>query len=141
MPRRPIIRRLLVVDAAVNLALGVLLLLFPLGIAGPLGVPRPESGFYPSILGGVLFGIGVALLLEASGLSTGLRGLGLAGAIAINLCGGGVLALWLVCAPPPMPLRGHLTLWAIAVAVLGVGAAEIAHRTWHYDATERKDLP
>lgn len=133
MPRRPIIRRLLVVDAAVNLALGVLLLLLPLGIAGPLGVPRPESGFYPSILGGVLFGIGVALLLEARGLSTGLRGLGLAGAIAINLCGGGVLTLWLVCAPPPMPLRGHVTLWTVAVVVLGVGVAEVFQRAWRYE--------
>ena len=52
----------LLIDGIVNLVLGVLLLLFPFGIAEILGVPQPEINFYPTILGGVIFGIGIALL-------------------------------------------------------------------------------
>ena len=85
-------RRYLVIDAAVNLLLGLLLLLFPSGIAAWLGAPSAASAFYPSLLGGVLFGIGLALLLEARRRGQGPRGLGMAGAICINFCGAGVLA-------------------------------------------------
>jgi hypothetical protein len=31
-----------------------------------------------------------------------------------------------------LPLRGHIILWVVAVAVLGIGAAEIAARSWKY---------
>lgn len=58
-----------------------------------LGMPVAAKPFYASIFGGVLFGIGIALLMERSRETTGLSGLGLGGAIAINLCGGFVLAL------------------------------------------------
>ena len=122
-------RTLLVIDGLVNLLLGVLLLCFPLGIAMVLGVPAPGHCFYPSLLGAVLFGVGAALLIDAFGGSRGLHGLGLAGAIAINLCGGGVLALWLLIAPPGMPLRGHIILWSIALAVLVIGLAEMIRVT------------
>jgi hypothetical protein len=115
---------LLVIDAGVNLLLGGLLLLFPLGIAARLGLPPADSAFYPVILGGVLFGIGLALLLEAFGEGRGLRGLGMAGAIAINFCGAGVLAVWLVAVPSTLPLRGQLLLWTIAVGVLAIGLIE-----------------
>ncbi len=116
---------LLVIDAGVNLLLGGLLLLFPFGIAAWLGVPQTASAFYPTILGGVLAGIGLALLLEASDRPRGLRGLGLAGAITINFCGAGVLAIWLFAAPPQIPLRGQIILWTIAVVVLAIGLIEL----------------
>jgi hypothetical protein len=48
--------------------------------------------FYPNALGGVLSGIGIALLIEAFREPNGLVGLGLGGAIAINLCDGFTLA-------------------------------------------------
>jgi hypothetical protein len=115
---------LLVIDAGINLLLGGLLLLFPLGIAARLGLPPADSAFYPVILGGVLFGIGLALLLEAFGEGRGLHGLGMAGAIAINFCGAGVLAVWLVAVPSTLPLRGQLLLWTIAVGVLAIGLIE-----------------
>jgi hypothetical protein len=44
-------RRLLVLDAVVNLALGALLLVFPRGVLRWLGVPLASSAFYPSLLG------------------------------------------------------------------------------------------
>ena len=69
---------LLYIDATINLALGVLLISFPLGIAEAVGVPIPDHSFYASILGGVLFGIGIALLIEAGRIKSRLVGLGLA---------------------------------------------------------------
>ena len=116
---------LLVIDAGVNLLLGGLLLTFPFGTAAWLGVPLAESAFYPTILGAVLFGIGLALLLEVYGRERRYTGLGPAGAIAINFCGAGVLAIWLIAAPPAIPLRGQILLWTIVVLVLAIGLIEL----------------
>ena len=99
-------------------------------MAAVLGVPIPDTNFYPGILGAVLFGIGIALLLEAHGESGGVRGLGLAGAIAINFCGAGVLSIWLLYTPLDLPLRGHIILWTIAVIVLGIGLIELFSKSW-----------
>ena len=121
---------LLTVDGIVNLALGILLLLFPLGMAEILGVPESNVDFYPTILGAVLFGIGVALFIERYGLSRNIRGLGLGGAIGINLCGAVALLIWLVSAPLDIPLRGYVILWSIGIIVLALGIVEILAKTW-----------
>ena len=123
----------LLIDSIVNLVLGILLLLFPLGVAEIIGVPRPVSNFYPTILGGVIFGIGIALLLEAYGQPREVRGLGLGGAIAINFCGAGILALWLIFEPLNLPPHGLIILWVVAIGVLGLGLLELLAKTWRYD--------
>ena len=125
-------KKLLVVDGFANLLLGILLLFFPLEIAQFLGVPQPESNFYPTILGGVIFGIGVALLIERYGFDKGVRGLGLGGAIVINICGSLVLLGWLILAPPAIPTRGLILLWGIGLFVLGIGVVEWAAKSWRY---------
>jgi len=126
-------KTLLVIDAIINLVLGVLLLLFPAGVVELLGLPLTNTNFYSSILGAVLFGIGVALLVERYGASRNIRGLGLGGAIAINLCGAGVLLLWLLISPFDIPLRGNVILWSIAIIVLIVGFVEIIAKSWCYE--------
>jgi hypothetical protein len=126
-------KTLLAIDALVNLLLGVLLLLFPAGMLELLGLPSTSSFFYPSILGAVIFGIGAALCLELWGAPVGVRGLGLGGAIAINLCGGMALLAWLLVNDLQIPLRGHFILWAVAAVVLGIGVVEIVFRSWKYD--------
>ncbi len=126
-------KTLLVIDAIINLVLGLLLLLFPAGVVELLGLPLTNTNFYPSILGAVLFGIGVALLIERYGASKNIRGLGLGGAIAINLCGAGVLLLWLLIAPFDISLRGNVILWSIAIIVLIVGFVEIIAKPWRYE--------
>jgi len=123
---------LLSIDGIINLVLGIFLLLFPLGIAELLGVPQANTNFYPTILGGVIFGIGVALFVERYGLSHTIRGLGLGGAIAINICGAMVLLIWLLINPFSLPLRGYIILWAIAGVVLLVGIVELAAKSWRY---------
>ncbi|MBW2430619.1 MAG: hypothetical protein JRF56_16790 [Deltaproteobacteria bacterium] len=124
------IKKLLIIDGIVNLLLGVLLLLFPFGIAPILGVPVPDTHFYPTILGAVLFGIGIALLIDGYGQPHGIRGLGMAGAIAINFCGAGILTLWLIFDPLSLPLRGYIVLWAIAIVVLAIGFVELTSKSW-----------
>ena len=126
-------KKLLILDGVVNLLLGVLLLCFPWGVASWLGLPEGGSNVYPIILGAVLFGIGAALLLEAQGDQKGIRGLGLEGAIAINFCGAGALAVWLLLVPVDIPLRGYVVLWAISISVLVIGIMELVHQVrWRY---------
>jgi hypothetical protein len=123
---------LLTIDGIINLALGILLLLFPLGMAEILGVPKSNLNFYPTILGAVIFGIGIALLIERYGFKRDIRGLGLGGAIVINLCGAIALLIWLVSTPLNIPLRGYVVLWSIVIIVLSVGIVEILAKSWHY---------
>ena len=123
---------LLSIDGLINVLLGLLLILFPFGIAEFLGVPNPGTNFYPTILGGVIFGIGLALYIERYGHNSGIRGLGLGGAIAINICGGLVLFIWLLVDPFDLPMRGYILLWAIALLVLSMGVIEIAAKSWQY---------
>ena len=117
-------------DWSSNLALGTLLLLFPFGVGEALGMPSASHHFYTTLLGGVIFGIGVAFFLEKFSSPSRGRGLGLAGAIAINLCGGTVLLIWLVIRPFDLPARGTMILWTIAVLVLGIGLLELVTQSW-----------
>jgi hypothetical protein len=118
-------RPLLLADALINLLLGALLFLYPQWLVEALGMPVVATTFFPNVLGGVLFGIGLALLIAYRG---GAQGLGLDGAIAINLCGAGVVVGWLVFAPHAIPARGKITLWIIALVVIGIGLVELWHR-------------
>jgi hypothetical protein len=119
-------RKLLLIDAAVNLILGILLLASPARLVAALGLPAVSGEFFRSVLGGVLIGIGLALLQSVRGHP---RGLGLDGAIAINLCGAGAVVGWLILAPASVPLRGRVTLWGVSIAVLAIAAVEIRHRS------------
>jgi hypothetical protein len=120
----------LMADAIINLILGLLLFLYPIGIPHLLGLPDPGDFFYSSILGGVIFGIGIALLIELKGSNQNFRGLGIAGAITINLCGGSVLLFWLVFGSPALSLTGNITLWIVALIVIGIGLLELFSGSW-----------
>lgn len=116
---------LLVCDGVINLALGVLLIWFPDGLTQFLGLPSAEPGFYRSILGAVLFGIGIALMVEARSRDRESTGLGLGGAIAINLCGGVALAAWLILGDLGLPMRGEIFLWGLVVILVGISGLEL----------------
>ncbi len=123
---------LVAIDGAVNLALGLLLLLFPASIVTFFGLPPTDTYFYTSILGAVIFGIGIALFLELWGAGSGIQGLGLGGAIVVNFCGAGALVAWLVFGNFNIPMRGQVTLWVVAIVVLAIGFAEAVAGTWKY---------
>ena len=114
----------LMVDAIINYTLGILCILYPF-IAETIGVPIVKNSFYPTILGAVLFGIGIALTIECYRKEGGMIGLGLSGAVAINLSGGLVLLLWLIFGDLNIPYRGHFFLWSLAIILVGISLIEI----------------
>jgi hypothetical protein len=118
-------RRLLLADALFNVVLGGLLVTYPQRLVEALGLPEVRSFFYPTVLGGVLVGIGIALAVAFRG---GAHGLGLDGAIAINFCGAGVVAVWLTAVPDRFTVTGRITLWIVVATVLGIGAVELTER-------------
>ena len=124
---------LLIIDCIVNLLLGVFLLLFPIGIIDFFGLPKTNTNFYPSILGAVIFGIGLALFFELVGYAKRFRGLGLGGAILINLVGSLVLIFWLVLGSLSIPLKGQIILWAVGLIVFSIGIAELIAKSWIYE--------
>jgi hypothetical protein len=117
-------KSLLVIDAVINLILGSLLLFFPSSVADLLGVPPITPRFYPAILGAMLFGIGLALLIERFRF-LGLTGLGLGGAVAINLSGGIVLSAWLLFGGLELPVRGLVFLWGLVIILVGISTTEL----------------
>ena len=116
--------RLLEIDSAINLLLGIALLGLPQATIAFLGLPATDEVFYVSILGAVLIGIGIALWVERKN-DERWRGLGLFGALVINLAAGGIVCVWLVIDPFDIPARGYVTLWTVAIVVVGTGAAEL----------------
>ena len=116
--------KILLLDAFINIVLGLLLATFPKSVVRLLGVPTTDARFYPSILGAVLLGIGLALLIEFYRQPSQSPGLGLHGAIAINLCGAFFLAGWLLSGTLNIPLRGQVFLWTIAVALVIISGSE-----------------
>ena len=120
---------ILIVDAVINVFLGILLITFHPNVIHMLGVPEAEQIFYPSVLGAVLLGIGIALFIQYFRRPDGLTGLGLGGAIAINLCGGVMLAIWLISGRLDLPLRGDIFLWGLVTVLIGISAIEgLAHK-------------
>ncbi len=117
----------LIIDATINLILAILLLFFSPKIADILGVPLADSSFYPNILGAVLLGITIALTIEAyrNPINNNSVGLGLTGAICINLCGGFVLLLWLVLGNLDLPIKGKLFLWTLDLILLVISTIEL----------------
>ena len=119
----------LLADAMINCILGILLLFFSERIVTLLGVPNTDHYFYPNILGGVLFGIGIALLIEIFRKNSRFIGLGLGGAIAINISGGCVLAGWLISNKLDIPGGGRVFLWVLVCVLIGISCTEwIIHR-------------
>lgn len=121
------VRRLPTVDGVANLLFGLVLLVFPRAFFEALGIPWTEHGLYPTILGGVLVGIGVALVQERRSGGGGAKGLGLAGAVAINLSAGLAIAAWLVLSEAnELQASGRIFLWLLVLFLVALSAGEVA---------------
>ena len=116
-------QQLLWLETLLKLVPGVLLALAPLTTLRIIGLPRPDTGFWPRLCGALLVGMAGALFLE--GTSRG-HGLGLAGAIVINLCGASVLAALLVLDAGPPSRRGRIVVWLIVCLLVTLSVFEIA---------------
>lgn len=117
---------ILLVDALINLFLGIVLIIFSDGIVRAFGIPGSMAKFYPNIIGAILLGITIALIIEYFRKPGGLVGLGLGGAVAINLCGGIALALWLMFGDLGLTARGQIILWILVVLLIAISLAELA---------------
>ena len=115
---------LLALDAAINAVLGLLLLLAPGPTIAVLGLPATNTYFYVSVLGAVLIGIAAALWIERARHRLG-HGLGLSGAIAVNLFGATTVLAWLLFGDLDLPWRGLAVLWVVVLLVLGTATAEM----------------
>jgi hypothetical protein len=115
---------LLLVDCIVNSVLGLVLLAFPFGSGEILGLPISENNFYPVILGSVLLGIGIALFIEVKCYDKGKRGLGLEGAIIINIVASLVLIIILIFGQLNITMLGLIILWFVGTLVLLIGLVE-----------------
>ena len=116
-------QQLLWIETLLKLVPGLLLALAPLTTLRVLGLPRPDTGFWPRLTGALLVGIAGALFIE--GTQSG-HGLGLAGAIIINLCGATVLATLLVLDRGPASTRGRAVVWALTCTLVILSVFEIA---------------
>ena len=116
---------LLLIDSIVNIVIGLFLLCYPLGSGAILELPNSENNFYPLILGAVILGIGIALFIEYKFSEKGKRGLGLEGAISINITAGSVLILFLIFTPLHITSAGSIILWSVGILVIGIGIAEL----------------
>ena len=114
---------LLELDGVGNVLLGIPLLVFPSAVSSFLGLSPSETTLYPVVLGSVFFGIGIALLVER--FKPSLSGLGLGGAMTINLVFGLALVAWLLFGQAALPLRGAVVLWGLAAILVGISAAEV----------------
>ena len=118
-------RSILLIDAIVNFILAFLLGIFPKELISFLGLPVVSRPFYASILGGVFFGIGIALLIGRSAKNQRSDGLGLRGAIAINLSGGFILTLWLLFGSLDVPTHGKIIMWALVAILVVLSTVEL----------------
>lgn len=114
--------KLLELDGIGNVLLGLPLLLFPGFVSEFLGLSTTGVAFYPAILGAIFIGIGLALLVER--FKPSLGGLGLGGAMIINLIFGVGLAGWLLLSQADLPNRGLIVLSSLAIILIGISVAE-----------------
>ena len=113
---------LLLADALLFLSMGAILAIVPAGTIAALGLPAGQPGFYRRLLGAALIGIGLAAMMDA--LPGGLSGLGLDGAIAVNLCVALGLAVLLLTGARKSPARGKRLLWLLVLVLLGLSAVD-----------------
>lgn len=117
-------KTLILTDSLINLFLGLVLLGYSEPVIRFFGLPVTDQYFYPNILGAMLFGIGIALYIEYKRKDEFI-GLGLGGAISINIMGGIVLFLWLISGSLIIPLKGKIIFWVLDVILVGISSLEL----------------
>ncbi len=115
--------QLLVLEALSKAGVGVALLLIPGTLTRVLGLWRTDAGFWPRMVGALLLGIGIACALQD--YLPARIGLGLAGAIAVNMSGAMTLLGLLVVGAAAPTLRGRIVLWASFAALVILALFEI----------------
>lgn len=118
------VHQLLWIEILLKGTVGLLLILAPRLLARGLGLPPADQPFWPRVLGAVLIGIAVAAFLEVK--LKGANGLGLAGAVAVNLAGTAIIGSLLILGQVGCPRRGRVLLWLTVLGLMALSLAEIA---------------
>jgi len=101
---------------------GLVLLFAPLTAAHVFGLPKPQTGLWPRLLGAVLMGLAGATYLEA----VKHDGLSMAGCVVINLLASAVIISLLALGAAAPSRRGRAVLGLLAVLLAGLALFEIA---------------
>ena len=113
---------LLLANALLFLVMGAILAAIPAATIAAIGLPAAQPGFYRRLLGAALIGIGLALMMTA--LPAGLSGLGLDGAIAVNLSVAVMLAFLLLTGARKTPAGGKRLLWLLVLVLVALSALD-----------------
>ena len=119
-------QQLLWFEVILKAAAGGTLLLIPLTAIRIAGLQRPETGFWPRLLGAVVLGIAAAVFITLQ-YPDARGGLGPAGLIPINLAGAAAMLAPLVMGTAAPTRRGKAFIIVNAVALLNLAFLEIAH--------------
>ena len=119
-------QQILWADIIVKAGAGLALLIAPLTLITITGLAKPETGFWPRLVGGTSLGIAAGVWL---GLAfPQVRGaIGPAGLIPINLLAASALLAPLILGSAAPTRRGKLLLSACVVLLLILAFLEIAH--------------
>ena len=107
-------------------AAGLTLVLIPLTAIRITGLHKPESGFWPRLLGAVVLGIAAAVFIALT-YPAAQGTIGAAGLIPINLAGAAAMIASLIMGTAAPTGRGRLFVVANAVTLLALAFLEIAH--------------
>ncbi len=119
-------QQLLWIEIFLKAAAGVTLVLIPLSAIRITGLQRPETGFWPRLLGAVVLGVAAAILISLH-FPNAHGGLGPAGLIPINLAGAGAMIAALIMGAAAPTRRGKLFIAANAAVLLALAFTEISH--------------
>jgi hypothetical protein len=121
-----IVQQILWAEVIIKAAIGALLIVAPLTSSSILGLARPNTGFWPRLCAGVLFGIAAGTWLGIA--FPNVHGaIGPGGLIPINLAAASMLIVALILGHAAPSRRGNVTVGLCAIILLAFAFLEIAH--------------
>lgn len=118
------LHQLLWLETLLKLAGGVVLIIGPNAASRVFGLPTARPSLWPRLLGAVLLGLAAATYIE--GALPGSRGLGLGGAIAVNLASAAMIFSLVVLNRGVETGRGRVALSLLAGLLVLLSLFEIA---------------
>lgn len=119
-------QQILWVEIILKTVAGGLLFLAPLTTATLLGLERPNTGFWPRVLGAVSLGIAAGIWIGLQ-VPTARGAIGPAGLIALNFATAAALIAPLILGTAAPSRRGKLVVVIAAILLLALAFLEIAH--------------
>jgi hypothetical protein len=120
------VQQILWVEVVLKAASGLALIILPLTAIRVFGMQKPETGFWPRLLGAVVLGIAAAVFVTLQ-FPDARGGLGPAGLIPINLAGAAAMIAPLIMGTAAPTRRGRFFIVVNAVALTSLAFLEIAH--------------